>query len=81
MTFVDDNRVSRAVRAALTTYAYARGTTVVRLERLFLFHLLTQGARVSLDASPPTPDPFAAEDCWGAAYRILRDASRSVFAS
>lgn len=80
-TFVDDNRVSRAVRAALTMYAHARGTTLARLERLFLLHLLTHGAPRTANGDPPVPDPFPAEADGGSAYRIMRASSRSVFAS
>lgn len=80
-TFVDRNRVSRGVRAALTMYAHARSTTLARLERLFLLHLLTRGARGGARGGPPEPDPFPAEADWGFAYRIMRSSPRSVFAS
>ena len=77
--FVDENRVSRGVRAALTAYAEARDVPLPRLRRLFLLHLLTARTRAGRDGDSPGPDPFGTAEAWRSAYRILRCSSRSVF--
>lgn len=62
-TFLERNRVSRAVRSYFEGYRRARGMEWSLLRRLFLLHLLT--------ASPEEP--------WVAAYALAAGADQSVF--
>jgi hypothetical protein len=79
-TFVQGNRVSRAVRDYFIRYGRLRNMDLELLRSLFLLHLLTLGNR-GPSATTRAPGPSSGETPWIPAYRLIVAAERSVFSS
>jgi hypothetical protein len=79
-TFLEDNRVSRAVRDYFVRYGRLRGLDLDVLRSLFLLHLLTPGGR-GAHGTIRAPGPSPGETPWIPAYRLMVTAERSVFSS
>lgn len=79
-TFVEGNRVSRAVRDYFIRYGRRRGVDLDVLRSLFLLHLLTLGGR-GPSGMTRASGPFPGEAPWRSAYRLIVAAERSVFSS
>jgi aminoglycoside phosphotransferase (APT) family kinase protein len=79
-TFLEGNRVSRAVRDYFIRYGRLRGIDLELLRSLFLLHLLTLGSQ-GPSGMTRVPGPSSGETPWISAYRLMVTAERSVFSS
>lgn len=77
-TFLDRNRVSRAVRDYLSRYGRIRGIDPDLLRHLFLLHLLTRGSR-ERSGMEAVSRALPEETLWVSAYSMVTRTRSSVF--